>query len=371
VNWLRSREGCKTVGVTLLWAAITCTAFAARTPDYAASAITLTADLKQDQTNQLPVLSDGQYKLKRGEAHSYRITLTASQFVNAVVEQQGIDAVVTIFNPDGSQLSVTDSINGRFGSEPVLLVATTSGNYRVEIKCASTDPEATYQIRVIAIREATAADREYVRAQRTFEEADKLRSQAAATAKRAALEKYKDSLSGFRSAGDTYRQAMNLWMLGLTHMQLNEFRPALPYLEEGISLSKTLGDRRSEAAIETVVGGAHDVLGNIGESREHYQRAITLAHGLRGISTEGSALNNIGKLYGDAGDFQKALDYYLQALPIFNDLPNQRAITLNNIGVAYSSLGEFEKALDYLRQSLTLLRTVNDRNAESYTLSNI
>ena len=114
-----------TVGVTLLCAVITCTAFAARTPDYAESAITRAADLKQDQTNQLPVLSDGQYKLKRGEANSYRITLTTGQFVNAVVEQQGIDAIVTIFSPDGSQLSVTDSQNGRWGSEPVLLIATT------------------------------------------------------------------------------------------------------------------------------------------------------------------------------------------------------------------------------------------------------
>ena len=359
-----------TVGVTLLCAVITCTAFAARTPDYAESAITRAADLKQDQTNQLPVLSDGQYKLKRGEANSYRITLTTGQFVNAVVEQQGIDAIVTIFSPDGSQLSVTDSQNGRWGSEPVLLIATTPGDYRVEIKCASTDAEASYQILVKAIREATAADREYVRTQRTFEEAEKLRSQAAATAKRAAIEKYKDSLSGFRSAGDTYHQAMTLWMLGLAHMQLNEYRSALTYLEEGVSLAKTRSDRRLEASIQTVVGGAHDVLGNIGESREHYQRAITLAHGVS-TSTEASALNNIGKLYSDAGDFQKALDYYLQALPLFNDLPNQRAITLNNIGVAYSNLGEFEKALDYLRQSLTLLRTVNDRNAESYTLSNM
>ena len=371
MNCLFSKLRSQTVVATLLFAAINCEVFGFRTGANAKSLTTFHEDFKQDQAKQLPVLSDGQYQLKRGESHSYRITLTAGQFVNALVEQQGIDAVVTVFSPDGSQLSVTDSLNGRFGSEPILLLATIPGDYRIEIKCAAADADGTYQIHVSAVREATAADKEYVRAQRVFEEADKLRSQPAAAAKRTAIEKYTQSLSGFRSSGDTYRQALTLHVLGLTHLQLNEFRLALPYLEEAISLAKTLGDQRLEASLETLEGGAHDVLGNIGQSRDHYQRAISLAHGLRVIPTEGSALNNIGKLYSDAGDFQTALDYYLQALPLFNDLPNQRAITLNNIGVAYSGLGEFEKALEYLRQALSLLRTVSDKNAESYTLSNI
>ena len=359
--------------LTLACADLTCAGLVARQLSYKPTALVAVAHVfTQDSSAQFPILVDGQYKLKIGDSQSYRIKLTAGQFLNALVEQQGMDVIVTLFSPEGSQIAVTDSPNGRFGTEPILLFATVSGDYRVDIKCANADSEsATYQIRIQALREATAIDKEYVSAQRTFEEAQKLRAQSAATARRTAIEKYKEALPKFKAAGDPYRQALDLQMMGLAYLQLSEFRTALPYLVEALSLSKSFADRGVEASIETLIGGAHDVLGNIDQSKEHYQRAITLAHDMRGSLNEGSALNNIGKLYGDGGDFQKALDYYLRALPLFSELPTQRAITLNNIGVAYSSLGEFEKALEYLRQSLAILRTGNDRNAESYTLSNV
>ncbi len=357
--------------LTFASAGIACPDYAARSESICRIYRTAVVAVEQDSSPQVPILSDGRYQLKGGESHSYRVTLTAGQYLYALVEQQGIDLEIALSNPNGSQLAVTDSPNGRWGSEPILLIAATSGEYRVGIKSPNAQAEAgSYQIRINALREATPADKQHVAAQRTFEEAQKLRTQPNATEKRTAIAKYKEALPVFKAVGDSYRQAVSLHMIGLVNLQLNEFRSALPYLDEALSLAKTLQDGRLEASIETVIGGAHDVLGNIGQSREHYERAITLARTYKNTPAEASALNNIGKLYNDAGDFQRALDYYLQSLPLF-DRPNQRAITLNNIGVSYSGLGEFEKAIDYLQQAVSILRTGNDRNAESYTLSNI
>jgi hypothetical protein len=188
--------------------------------------------IKQDNATQLPLLSDGQHSLKGGESHSYRINLTAGQFLNALVEQQGIDVEVALFNPDGSPIAVTDSPNGRFGSEPIVLIAAASGEHRVEIRSPGPAKPASYQIRIQALREATPDDKHYVAAERAFEEAQKLRSQPAATDKRAAIKKYKEALPLFSAAGDSYRQALALQMIGLVHVQLNEFRIALPFVNE-------------------------------------------------------------------------------------------------------------------------------------------
>src|SRR5262252_1582214 len=54
--------------------------------------------LTQDQST--PRLIDGQHSLKGGETRSYLIKLTAGQFLSALVEQVGIDLVVSIFGPD-------------------------------------------------------------------------------------------------------------------------------------------------------------------------------------------------------------------------------------------------------------------------------
>ena len=49
---------------------------------------------------------------------------------------------------------------------------------------------------MLALREATSTDQVYVASERTFEEAQKLRNQPNATAKRAAIEKYKEAQRG-------------------------------------------------------------------------------------------------------------------------------------------------------------------------------
>ena len=327
---------------------------------------------KQLPPQALSQLKDGQHALKGGESHSYLVQLAAGQFLNALVEQQGIDVSVSLFKPDGSQISVSDSPNDRYGTEPVLLLAETTGEYRVEVRApnARANP-AQYQIKIVALRDATATDKQHVTAQRTFDEAQKLRGQSAATAKRDAIARYQEAAPLFEAAGDTYRQMLAIQATGIAHAQLSEFRTALKFFEQALALAQTMGDQRSEAPIETLLGGSYDVLGEIAKSHQHYERARVLAGRLNDGPTQGSAFNNIGKLHHDAGDYQRALDYYLQALPLFADTPPRRAITLNNIGVTYNSMGEPERALDYLQQSLAILQTGSDRNAEAFTLSNI
>ncbi|MEQ9545624.1 MAG: tetratricopeptide repeat protein, partial [Marinobacter sp.] len=70
---------------------------------------------------------------------------------------------------------------------------------------------------------------------------------------------------------------------------------------------------------------------------------------------------------------QQALDYYNQALPLFQAVGDRRgeATTLNNIGRVYSSLGQKQQALDYYNQALPLFQAVGDRGGEARTLNNI
>ncbi len=338
----------------------------------ACGALSLHKTDAQDAPKQLPLLADGRYELKGGESHSYRINLAAGQFLHALIEQQGIDVTVSVFKPDGSPLSFSDSPNDRFGPEPALMVAETSGEYRVELRAPNTRASAAhYQIKIVALREATAADKQHVAAQRAFDEAQKLRPQPAATAKRAAIAKYQEAIPLFQAAGDSYRQTIAVQTTGMAYLQLNEPRIALRNFEEAVALAQKTGEQRLEAQIETYLGGTFDVLGEIAKSHAHFERARVLAGRLGDKQTQGSAINTIGKLLHDTGDYQRGLDYYLLALPLFDESPARRAIVLNNIGVAYSSLGEPERALDYLQQSLEIMKTGTDRNAEALTLNNI
>lgn len=326
----------------------------------------------------LPTLSDGEHELKGGETHAFRISLTSGQFLYALVEQLDINVITAVFGPDGKQLTESNSPNDRWGTEPIVFVAPTPGEYRVEIRSADAKaPAGRYGIKIMALREASAIDKGHALAQASFDEARKLRAQAAPEAKRAAIEKGKQALPLFEAAGDTYRRALTLLGIGIAYYQLNDFRTALVYFNQTLSIAETIGDPRMEAGTETFVGGMLNILGDVVKALDHYQNALKLARAGGWQLAEGNALNNIGQIYGDIAEWQKALEFYNQALPVFRALGSKgnEAITLNNIGIAYSESGEHQRAFDYLSQSLPLLRAAGDRpgdkKAVAYTLLNI
>ena len=328
---------------------------------------------------ELPVLTNVQSELKGGEIHSFRIALASGQFLNAAVQQQDIDVVTAVFGPDGKQLTESDSPNGRWGPEPVLIIAATAGEYRIDVRSSnSKSTPGHYQIQIIALREATKTDKDHAAAQLVFDEARKLRSQQTAASIRAAVEKFEQALRLFESAGDDYRRALTSLSIGMACYPLNEYGKALDYFNQTLALAVAIGDRRLEAVTESWLGGVLDISGDVVKALDHHKRVLELAR--EGNSREGgwssiqaNALNNIGTIYNDAADWQKALEYYNQALPVFRALgaKQNEAKTLGNMGTTYSMSGEQQKALDYLQQSLPLLQAGRDRNAEAYTLVNI
>jgi CHAT domain-containing protein/tetratricopeptide (TPR) repeat protein len=334
----------------------------------------LAAYAQQHDWSNLQTLTATERELKGGETNSYRVNLAAGQFFQAVVEQKGIDVVVVLFGPDGKQIAESDSPNDRWGREPIVLVAAAAGDHRIDIRAPSaTAAPGSYAIKIIALREATAADNDYAKAQRLFDEGRVLRNQTSATARRASLEKYEAALALFRAAGDTYRETLTLSSIGNVHARLNEFRKALEVFQQTLLLAQQLNERRLEAGIETFLGGSHDVLGEPKEALEHYERALSLSRESGNRSAEASALNNIGLIYSQTSDSQRALEYYARALELFRELGSQgtEAITLQNMGVAYNMLAEPEKALEYFERSLVLRRITKDKSGESEALGNI
>jgi hypothetical protein len=48
-------------------------------------------------------------ELSGGQSHFYKITLTSGQYLQITASQQGIDALVALFAPDGNKIGEVDS----------------------------------------------------------------------------------------------------------------------------------------------------------------------------------------------------------------------------------------------------------------------
>src|SRR5262245_16406774 len=93
-----------------------------------------------------------------GETHAYKIMLQAGQFLEAAVNQRGVDVVVRVFAPEGGNLAEIDSPNGKQGDEPISVEAKTTGSYRIEVSSlqkSASNPVGRYEIRLIEILSST------------------------------------------------------------------------------------------------------------------------------------------------------------------------------------------------------------------------
>lgn len=103
-------------------------------------------------TTQVRTLEPGrtiEREMAAGGVHTYQIPLEAGQFLRAVVNQRGIDVVVTVIGPDGQKISEVDSPNGTDGPEPVSLAPKASGTYRLEVRPLDKDAKSgRYDVKI-------------------------------------------------------------------------------------------------------------------------------------------------------------------------------------------------------------------------------
>jgi CHAT domain-containing protein len=134
-----------------------------------------------------------------------------------------------------------------------------------------------------------------------------------------------------------------------------------------------VGDRSGEAVTLTNIGGVYADLGEKQKALDYYAQALPLMRAVGDRSGEAAMLSNIGAVYSDLGEKQKALDYYTQALPLRRAVGDRsgEATTLNNMGSVYNALGDRQKALDCYARALPLQHDVGDRSGEAATLNNI
>lgn len=263
-------------------------------------------------------------ELVGGVVHAYRVALTAGQYLHVVVDQQGIDVVVTLFGPDGHKLAEIDSPNGMHGPEPLLAVVAAAGVYRLEVRSLEKSAAAgQYKVWIEEPRAATEQDRKRIVA---HEEASRLR-----------------------------RQVVKLYGEG-------KYEEATPLAE------------RAQAILEEVFGGEHssvaDALNNLAElysAKGDYarveplhRRALAIREKLLGAEHPNVtlSLNNLGALYFKKGDYIRARQLFERALAIrereLGAGHPSVALSLNNLALVYKERGDYLRAEPLYQRALTI-----------------
>ena len=259
-----------------------------------------------------------------GGQHTYQIGLNAGQFLKVIVEQNGIDVVVQVAEPDGKQILEFDSESRLRGWEEASLVADAAGVYRLTVRVKLQRAAAgSYEIRIEELRTATETDRALHQAHKQYGESLKM-----------------------RVAG--------------------KYDEAIPLIERAIETRERLlrPDHRDVAAAVHVQAVLYWYKGNYAKAELLHQRALTIREKALGPEHPdiAASLNGLAIVYDYKGEYAKEEPLYKRALTIYEkalgaDHP-LLAITLNNLAILYQMTGEYAKAEDLHQHALNIREKV-------------
>jgi CHAT domain-containing protein len=308
-----------------------------------------------------------------GEAsHLYSVAVSSGDYLRILINQRGIDVVLSIVSPDGKKLVESNSDNGTYGVEPASLIAQATGSYLVEVRSPEKKaPSGRYDLKIDQLRIATPQDTNRVLAERVFLEGDRLRAPAKPESMRLAVMKYQEALKLLESASDPLIEAQALHGIGRIHSVLGEKPKALEYYLKALPLRRTAGDRRGEATTLNSIGAAYIGLEEVQKALAYLKQSLPIRREIGDRRGEAVTLNNIGFIYKNLGEHERAVEYYFQSLSIrraLNDKESQ-ILLLFNIGLIYQELDDNKTAREYYSRFMELVRSIENRRWDIVTTS--
>ncbi|MEN3328159.1 MAG: hypothetical protein V7638_2966 [Acidobacteriota bacterium] len=283
--------------------------------------------------------------MKANELHIYQVTLAVNQYAHVVVEQKGIDVVVSVRDPGGNVLFSRDSPNGKVGPEQISIKAQTAGTYQVGVCTGQTEPSGTYEIRLDGPHAPTAIDEKRLEAealQRAGGEAFRVNRNPTT-----ALELYKQALTKWEDLGDNQEGGYTLTAIGEMHRFQRDFTSSMSNFVQALLRLQAANDKSGQAYVQNAIAAAQrDLTYEPAKAMEHYDAVIALRTSIGDRWGEVHARNNIGYLYSRLGKNLAALDNFKGLLSLWQDLGarDQELNTRNNIATANIDLGNVSAA---------------------------
>jgi class 3 adenylate cyclase/lipopolysaccharide biosynthesis regulator YciM len=152
--------------------------------------------------------------------------------------------------------------------------------------------------------------------------------------------------------------------LGTVYRQLANYKEAVRYSYESLQIMESLNNNEGMIAAYSNLGNVYSAQENYSKAIEFYERAIGLSE-----KNKNTSINNLASLKSDLAAAykndnkpQKSIQYFNEALTLFTKENN--VIGLNNqmvnLGAVYIDLRDFNKAEEYLNKGLAGKSEIGD-----------
>ncbi|MHA6287684.1 putative bifunctional diguanylate cyclase/phosphodiesterase [Maricaulis sp. CAU 1757] len=182
-----------------------------------------------------------------------------------------------------------------------------------------------------------------------------------------------EELASSGGAGETYaiELATAWWLQAEALTRLGRPREAHPIAERALAqLGADPTPTKLYADILLALGRTGKLTGDHGEALEQLQRAYDVYRTIGEVRSEAIVLQSIGSIYNDAQQYQRAVEYYVDAAGRYSD-PSLDLAAANNLGNAYKELGRYDDALASYLDAREIAAEMGSTMLEARILNNI
>jgi len=131
---------------------------------------------------------------------------------------------------------------------------------------------------------------------------------------------------------------------------------AIGFAREALSMASEINDLKGMAASYNNLGVSYRNQGALDKALEYYLISIRLYDSLKNIDGVATTKNNIGTIYSLKKDYGQAMKYFEESYDQFTKMNEKQKIigSLNNLGNLHSDLQLYEQALKYYSQALQM-----------------
>lgn len=144
-------------------------------------------------------------------------------------------------------------------------------------------------------------------------------------------------------------------------------------IERALAVYRQSGCKENEGYALNGLGFIHQELGNYDRAIFYLKQALTVGRENGLTRVEGWAHFNLGQVYLPIGDFYRAKDHYLECLQRYRQLGDLRGEgwLIYNLGRFYRKVGDYEQARASSEQALEILAGIGDKFGMGFAIHNL
>lgn len=261
------------------------------------------------------------FPLPRGGRARLELPLVAGSFLRLVIEQQGIDAKISLHQPQSSKPLEIDGVNEDLGQEELVAVLPPTGSFFVEVVASEDEPHPPARLRLVRFeqRPPTPTDLDLLRQDQALRLGRELRDGGNPDDP---LPPLREAATLARKLGLPCREADSSQELEEIHADRGQFQLALAFAQQARELYRGCPEPLLQAVAARSVGWARLKLGELPQAIVELEAALELCHQAARPSCSALAESYLGSANQQLGRLQTAIEHFDRAAAASKSLPN-------------------------------------------------